>query len=177
VKKDLNYYIRLSYPIELYMIPDDEGGGYSASIPQLGKLAFRGDGETVQEALDNLNSLKVDLFTSYLERGIPIPEPTEDIEQDYSGRFVVRIPTELHRSLAIRADANKTSLNQYVQFLLTSSWVTDGFEAAMEKCSNKFNNLIEEMRTIEYNIEGATTGYNRRQKLRMIYNPESGKAA
>jgi predicted RNase H-like HicB family nuclease len=74
-KKNLKYYLSLVYPIELVQIPEDEGGGFSVSIPQLGRHAFIADGSTVEEALANLNSLKAESFQRMLSEGIEIPEP------------------------------------------------------------------------------------------------------
>lgn len=39
-------------------------------------------------------------------------------KQEYSGRFVLRIASDLHESLARRAAERHVSLNQYVQNLL-----------------------------------------------------------
>jgi len=73
--KNLQYYLQLDYPVELRRISSDEGGGFNAAIPLLGKYAFSGDGETVQEALDSLEEVKAALFTKYLLGKMPIPEP------------------------------------------------------------------------------------------------------
>lgn len=35
MKKDFNYYMSLNYPVEISVIPEDEGGGYLACIPLL----------------------------------------------------------------------------------------------------------------------------------------------
>ena len=47
-----------------------------------------------------------------------IPEPLS--EKEYSGKFQVRIPPELHRKLAIEAAEAKVSLNRYVSNKLAS---------------------------------------------------------
>ncbi|WP_442944802.1 toxin-antitoxin system HicB family antitoxin [Nostoc sp.] len=39
-------------------------------------------------------------------------------EKNYSGKFVVRIPPEHHRRLAIEAAEQKVSLNRYVSLKL-----------------------------------------------------------
>ena len=120
MKKDLEYYLSLDYPVEIRRIPEDEGGGFMASIPFLGSYAFVGDGETPEEAYENLQVAKREIFKDYLRDGLEIPEPPEDDEPgDYSGRFLARIPAELHRDLAEAAKANGSSLNQYVVYALT----------------------------------------------------------
>ncbi len=76
-RKKLNYYLILDYPIEISKIKDEEGGGYQVSIPLLGKYAFVGDGDTVAEALADLEEVKKYLFKKYIEKGITLPLPPE----------------------------------------------------------------------------------------------------
>lgn len=127
MEKNLEYYMNINYPIEILKIIEEEGGGFQASIPLLGKYAFLGDGETIEEAITNLEETKKYLFQKYLEQGIPIPEPVEeDEEKEYSGKFVLRIPSELHRYLSFEARKNKTTLNQYCLYLLTKKSLLKG---------------------------------------------------
>jgi predicted RNase H-like HicB family nuclease len=65
MRKDLKYYLSLYYPVEIRKISEEDGGGFMASIPQLGAKAFRADGETVAEALTNLKKI----IPRLLERG------------------------------------------------------------------------------------------------------------
>jgi len=69
----------LEYHIKIEKISEDEGGGWMASIPQLGKWAFCGDGKTVKEALQCLEHVKKNLFEDYLKEGVEIPEPEREI--------------------------------------------------------------------------------------------------
>lgn len=115
--KDLNYYLGLPYKIEIIPIPE-EGGGYMARVPQFGVQGIVGDGETREEALADLEENRKDRFEWYIKEGYEIPEPEKD-EHDYSGRFVVRMPKFLHRNLALNAQKNNISLNQYVCTLLS----------------------------------------------------------
>jgi antitoxin HicB len=107
----------LPYKIEIQPIPEEAGGGFSASLPELGRYAVCGDGETVEEALRHLEEVKKERFRAYLEAGVAIPGPAPDGEQ-YSGKFVVRIPRSLHRELSLRAKENNVSLNHFVSYLL-----------------------------------------------------------
>ena len=47
-----------------------------------------------------------------------LPEPTS---RDYSGKFVLRVGKDLHRTIAIRALQAGESLNNYCQKILNSS--------------------------------------------------------
>ena len=116
-QSQIDYYMNLPYKIEVERIPLEEGGGFSASIPQLGGNAFLGDGETPEEAIRMLTEVQRDIFTDYIKSGVEIPEPErQDVE--YSGKFVVRVPKYLHRELVLEAKRNSVSLNQFVLSLL-----------------------------------------------------------
>lgn len=110
MKKDLNYYLSLNYASEISIIPEDEGGGYLASIPLLPGCMT--DGETVEEAYTNLQDAKREWIIDMLDRGLPINEP--NMKPRFSGRFVVRVPKTLHRLLAEESEREGVSLNQFV---------------------------------------------------------------
>ena len=75
MKKDLNYYLSLPYAIEVQPIPDEEGGGFMARLPQFGALGIVGDGETSEEAVQDLHENKKRRFAHYIAEGLEIPEP------------------------------------------------------------------------------------------------------
>lgn len=56
------------------------------------------------------------IIETKLEFGYPIPEP---VDQDYSGKFNVRVPKTLHKQLVVAAEAEGVSLNQYVVYKLS----------------------------------------------------------
>jgi predicted HicB family RNase H-like nuclease len=121
MNKALDYYLALDYPVEIKKIDEDLGGGYSASIPCLGSHAFVGDGDTPQEAYENLMAAKAEIFEDYLENGIQIPEPPDvSPYEDFSGKLVLRMPRELHAKLAMEAKANDSSLNQFIVYALSN---------------------------------------------------------
>ena len=120
MKRTLEYYLALKYEVRLRPIAEDEGGGYCATIPELGDLTFVAEGESEQEALANLESLRRDVFTELYRQGKDIPPPKT--EEDFSGKFVVRIPKFLHRELFLRAKEESVSLNQLVVALLTRAF-------------------------------------------------------
>ncbi|MDZ7721628.1 MAG: toxin-antitoxin system HicB family antitoxin [candidate division KSB1 bacterium] len=151
--KKLDYYMNLNYPIEIQKIPEDQGGGYQACIPLLGKYAFLGDGETVEEALENLNETKEYLFNRYLERGIKIPEPVTEEEKEYSGRFVLRIPNELHRSLALEAKKNDSTLNQFCLYLLTRKSYLNTIQEEVKLIHQQVTDIFNHIKEISYDVE------------------------
>jgi predicted RNase H-like HicB family nuclease len=74
-KKSLKYYMSLPYEVRITPVPDYEGGGFIAYLPQLKSYALFGDGETEEQALANLEEVKKDRFKEYLKEGLSIPEP------------------------------------------------------------------------------------------------------
>ncbi len=134
MKKDLTYYLNLPYKIELEKIPPHEGGGYSARIPLFGQ-SITGDGETREEALQDLDNSKEKRLKEYLEKGLPIPEPeTEEAEDlsSYSGKYMIRMSRVLHRNLVLSAQKNGVSLNLYINNLLSVNWAVDSLRSEIE---------------------------------------------
>ena len=99
------------YALRIDPLPEDEGGGYLVTVPDLpGCMA---DGETVEKAIAEAH----DAFAAWTmaeqeDRG-DLPAP-----KTYSGQFVQRIPKSLHQRLARRAAAEGVSLNQLAATLL-----------------------------------------------------------
>ena len=108
--KDLAYYMGLDYPVEVKKIREEEGGGFFVSIPLL--PGCMSDGESLEEAYDNIHEAKEEWLSSMLERGMKIPEPVE--QEEYSGKFIIRLPKTLHRALVQVSKREGVSLNQYV---------------------------------------------------------------
>jgi antitoxin HicB len=109
-RRDLDYYMGLPYRIVI--IPDQDGDGFTATIPDLrGCMA---SGETVEDACETVEEIKRIWLEAALERGWAIPEPVTDEAKEYSGKFNLRLPRSLHRKLVEIAEAEGTSLNQQV---------------------------------------------------------------
>jgi len=77
MNKDLEYYLNLPYKIVIESIPEEDGGGFVAHLPELGRYVIVGDGETA-EAIQSMNKIKEILLKEWLEEGVQIPEPKED---------------------------------------------------------------------------------------------------
>jgi antitoxin HicB len=113
-EKNLEYYMRLPYRVEVY--PEPDGTGYTAVIPELPGCMTCAD--TLDELWDMVKEAKEGWLELSLEDGDYIPEPAPVEVEEYSGKFVVRLPTSLHRQLAKRAEQEETSLNQLIVMLL-----------------------------------------------------------
>lgn len=145
MNKNLDYYMNLPYTIEIIPIPEDQGGGFTVRLPQVGRFAITGDGETPEEAIADLEKAKRRRFKEYLKKGVPIPEP-EPEKEEYSGRFLVRLPRMLHRQLVEAAKANECSLNQYVTYLLSTNF-------QVQKQQSQFESIIDNIDKIKLMTE------------------------
>lgn len=168
--KDIKYYMNLNYAVEIRKLTEDQGGGYNASIPQLGRYTFQADGESVEEVLNNLEIIKEELFELFLSRGTKIPEPIVESNEEYSGKFLMRVPKNLHRMLSLSAKQNGTSLNQYVQFLLTSATISENYENILNNYCEKFDNLLANYKKVDYSYN-----FDKNYGNTNIYNIESYK--
>jgi antitoxin HicB len=111
MKKNIEYYMKLPY--KTIIIPDPYGG-FFVKVEEL--EGCMSQGETEEEALKNIKEAKELWLETAIEMNIKIPEP--EIEE-YSGKFVLRLPRSLHRKLANAAKKNNSSLNQYINYLLS----------------------------------------------------------
>ena len=106
-----------AYSATVVALPSSEGGGYLASAVELpGCFAT---GETQTEALEELRDAIRSWVRTAREFGDEVPPPAS--QHPYSGKFVIRVPASLHRSLALRASVEGVSLNQLVSTLLSGS--------------------------------------------------------
>ncbi len=118
-RKSVEYYIALPYLIEVCPIPGEEGGGYNASIPLLGRYSAQGDGETAAEAIADLRVHLPSLLEEWLREGVDIPEPNSlSDEARFSGRLMLRVPKTLHARVARRARTEGVSINQFIAVTL-----------------------------------------------------------
>ncbi|MEH2361417.1 type II toxin-antitoxin system HicB family antitoxin [Nostoc sp.] len=90
---------------------DEEFVGLCAEFPSLSFLD-----KNRNAALEGITDLVKDVVADMGANNETIPEPIS--EKNYSGKFVVRIPPEHHRRLAIEAAEQKISLNRYVSLKL-----------------------------------------------------------
>ena len=132
--KPLEYYLELDYPITLYRAKE---GGFVAEIEDLpGCLT---EGETVEEATANIEEARQLWIKAAYEDGVEIPIPRTN--EEYSGRFLVRIPKSLHRHLAEQARYEAVSLNQHVENILSVGTSThnivEEIDAGFEKISRQ----------------------------------------
>ncbi|MBC8191552.1 MAG: toxin-antitoxin system HicB family antitoxin [FCB group bacterium] len=84
---------------------DQEHVGLCIEFPSLSWLAITQEG-----ALKGIRSLVDEVVADMRAEGEDIPEPLA--EKHFSGKFVVRVPPDVHRNLAIEAAEAGVSLNR-----------------------------------------------------------------
>jgi len=112
---DIKDYLDLPYNIIVRHVTDESGTYYFAKVQEL--VGCVSDGETIEEVFANIYEAMEGWIEVKLEAGFPVPLPI-DIE-NYSGKFVLRLPKSLHAKLAKEAEQEGVSLNQYALYKLS----------------------------------------------------------
>jgi len=86
---------------------DQEYVGLCAEFPSLSWL-----NHSQEKALKGIRELVHDCMADLVKEKAPVPEPLST--KSYSGKFVVRVPPETHRMLAIQAAESGVSLNRLI---------------------------------------------------------------
>ena len=92
---------------------DQEFLGLCAELPSLSWLAKK-----PEKALAGIRSLAAEAIADMHTNGEAVPTPLA--EKHYSGEFRIRIPPQLHRSLATEAAEQGVSLNRLASAKLAS---------------------------------------------------------
>ena len=125
--------MKLNYPIKYW---EDEDG-FFIEIPDLpGCITFCDNFDQINKMAEDAKRLWIQ---SKLEKGSEVPEPKND--EDFSGKILLRLTKNLHRTLSGQAGREGVSLNQHMLSLLSSK------SSAMET-ENKFTESIAELAKI-----------------------------
>jgi antitoxin HicB len=122
--RTLEEYLALPYTIEIYRDDTDGGMAYIARVVELPGCLTQADSfEELEEMIQD--AMRVWIETA-LEDGQPVPEPRTS--EQFSGKFVVRVPRSLHRQLVEAAEHDGVSLNMFVNVALAQT-VGETFKA------------------------------------------------
>jgi predicted HicB family RNase H-like nuclease len=92
---------------------DGEYVGLCAEFPSLSWLA-----DTPEAALSGIRATVKKVVKDMQATGEVIPEPLAT--RRYSGKFIVRVPPDVHRKLQIQAAESKVSFNRLIRAKLSS---------------------------------------------------------
>jgi antitoxin HicB len=158
MEKNLEYYLGLPYTREL--IPEASGIWF-VQIKELPNCMSQGN--SPEEALRNINEAMAGWIEGELEDGETIPEPRE--EDEYSGKFNMRVPKWLHRRLAEEAAENEgMSMNTYISTLLAEAVGGSGTNANKFIAKSSFSNALEEI------CQAAGFENNERKDLEVVFS-------
>ncbi len=145
--RTLDDYLSLNYPFEVIAEPE---GGYVVRFPDLpGCMTQVEDIEDVGAMAEDVRRLWLE--TAY-EEGLDIPLPS--YPQGYSGRFVLRVPRSLHRTLAESAEREGASLNQYAATLLAQRDAQTSVQRRLDKIEVQLKMIHDRLR---YHFSGVPT--------------------
>lgn len=116
------------YPVVLRALSAEDGGGFLAEVPDL--PGCMSDGETREEALGNVADAILSWVAAARELGHAIPKPSA--AEDFSGRWVQRVPRSLHMRLSERAQREGVSLNT-----LVTSLIAEGLGTTLSAAAKK----------------------------------------
>lgn len=104
-------YDRYTYRIT-WTEEDKEYVGLCIEFPSLSWLA-----ETPEAALKGIRTVVTEVLRDMKKNGESPPQPLS--LRSFSGKFIVRIPPEVHRELAVRAAEDGISLNRFINSKLS----------------------------------------------------------
>jgi len=152
----LQYYLGLPYTIK---ITPEEVGGYFVEIEE-----FEGcmsQGETIEEVMRNIKEAQEGWLEVAIEEELEIPLPK--VMEEYSGKFVLRVPKSLHGKLSNLAEREGVSLNQMIVSLLSErfslrkvegmfqslSWLVERMQKGLYDLKKEFSPLSNEAKKIQ----------------------------
>ena len=103
----------MKYPYFVRLIQETDGEQYWVAKSESLKGCI-GAGDTPEEAVKELEENEIAWIETALEFGTEIPPVPFDREEEYSGKFTVRVSPFEHRRAAEQAKKQGISLNQYV---------------------------------------------------------------
>ncbi len=107
-------YMELPYTKLIKEINDESGHYYYGCVLELDGCQSTGD--TLDELMLSLSEAMEGYLEIKMEKGLRIPLPQQD--DNFSGKFVVRMPKTLHKRLTIEASNEGVSLNQWACYKL-----------------------------------------------------------
>jgi hypothetical protein len=105
------------------------------------------------ETLDEVSAMAEEIRTLWLETALELGNdiPLPSYPEEYSGRFVLRMPKSLHRTLAQAAERDEVSLNAYTCQLLAANY-------ALAQVEHRMDDMEEHLKVIQDRLRYSVTG-------------------
>lgn len=107
------------YTVKVTPLSSEDGGGFKAIYEELA-LSVKGYGETVADAVADLEEVALDVLDGEPLESLPAPRK-EMPWVEHSGRVTLRLPKVLHAQLDRLAEEQGVSLNQLMTHALQSA--------------------------------------------------------
>lgn len=112
----------MKYPFIVYFTQVEDHKFWIAECKTLKGCV--GQGETAEEAIEELKLNQDEWIETAKEFNIPIPEVPVENEMEYSGKFTVRVSPHVHKQATELAKQQGISLNQYINDAIVSQNAT-----------------------------------------------------
>jgi RNA polymerase sigma-B factor len=121
---ELAHYLSLPYRVAVRSERDGDSSWWSAAIEELPGCEVRA--ESPELAVERLRPAMERWLSDALSEQREIPTPRSNGSKrkatpSHSGRFLVRMPSDLHQQLALAAEQEHVSLNRFITDALTAS--------------------------------------------------------
>ena len=104
-----------------------------------------GQGDTIEEAIEELTNNEETWLETAKEVGLKIPEPSIELENEYSGKFITRVSPMVHRDASENAKRQGISLNQYVNDAIVTMNATQSTAEYVKCVTDETVNYIRGM--------------------------------
>jgi antitoxin HicB len=155
---NLNYYLGLNYPIEILRSDD----GVFAFHPDLDGCAAQG--ESVGEAISNLDAARKLWLSVRLEDGLSVAEPVN--EEECNGRATIRMSGALHAELLKISRRQRISLNQLVNNALSEYVGGNRLQRQVTEITEAFRSAIATIQSVA--TQGAPSRLENMQAPRFL---------
>ena len=113
--KTAQEYMKLNYNYIIKPVTDESGSYFHASVLELDGCHSTGD--SFDEAYESLREAMEGWIETKLENGFSVAVALNT--DKFSGRYTLCLPKSLHSHLAIEAEKEGVSLNQYMLYKLS----------------------------------------------------------
>ncbi len=114
--RSIEEFLTLPYTIQVLQDLNAENPGWVARVVELPGCLTQAD--TFVELEEMIRDAMRAWLETALADGMAIPKPK--VDEQFSGKFVVRVPRSLHRKLVGIAEKEGVSLNQYISTTLAA---------------------------------------------------------
>ena len=135
----------LQQPYSRIMVPDTETNTFTAYIAEFPGCVVQGNSPT--DAIVQLEEAAEAWVEASLANEQTIPEPFGDNE--YSGKFALRLPRTLHRESAQTAQREGVSLNQFFVYAISQCVGAKGlYQTLATKIEHKIKTAVTDIRNM-----------------------------